>query len=93
MKASTLVKAIEKRGGKARLVFKHLDRGGKLIYVEGELNNHDIFFRGNGIDNDSSSFYTVRPFSKRGYYDPGSDYNPSDYTFCHTQKDLDWATK
>jgi len=54
--------------------------------VNGTLNGYDVHMYG-----ESSGYFTVRAISKRGYYDPCSDYNSGGYTFCNRLKDLDWA--
>lgn len=92
MKASSLIGEIEKRGGTAKLVTEeHKAWDGKprtSYHVEGMLREHDIHMFGQECD-----FFTVRHISKRGYYDPTSDYNSGDYKFCNRIKDLDWAIR
>lgn len=98
MKAINLKKEIEKRGGFAKIVVETKTASLRYGQTEpetyesveliGELNGHDVH-----MHSDESSFYTTRRISDRGYNDPGSDYNPSGYTFCNRIKDLDWATK
>lgn len=94
MKATTLKRAIEKRGGTARIITEQLKpnefrpNGGTSVNLYGELRGYDIHMIG-----DESSFYTGRRVTQRGHYDPGSDYNSGGYTYCHRQNDLDWLTQ
>lgn len=90
MKALRLVSAIEKLGGKAKIVL--IDKKGfdgtpwVSTEVVGTLNGYDVHMY--GIESD---YYTVRAISKRGTYDAGSDYNTGDWTFCSRIKSLSWA--
>lgn len=90
MTAKSLIREVKKRGGTAELISKMRPGFGGKMYesftVVGQLNDHDIHMIG-----DHSSFFTVREISKRGYFDPGADYNSGGYTFCNRIKDLDWA--
>lgn len=91
MKATSLKRAIESRGGSAEIVvsypFPEHTTTAKIELV-GELAGYDLHMHG-----DHSDFYTGRRQSKRGEYDPGSDYNPGGYTFLNRLKDLDWLVK
>lgn len=96
MKATTLKRAIEKRGGTAKIKterheaneFHTAER--TTVDLWGELKGYDIHMIGG--EHGESSFYTARRVANRGQYDQGSDYNSGGYTFCHTQNDLDWIT-
>ena len=78
MTTKSLANAIIKRGGKVTLITEKR--------LKGELKYHDI-------EMIASNFYTIRSFSKRGYYDQGSDYNPGDYTYLNTIKSIDCFIK
>lgn len=96
MKLQSVKREIEKRGGTSTIsktLFTGFHATGndykhKLI---GELNGYDIEMDGNGLNGEESSYFVIRPISKRGEYDPSSDYNPSGYTFCNRIKELDWT--
>lgn len=93
MKATTLKRAIEARGGSAtintkRIVNEFAPNGREWTNLKGQLNGYDIEMIG-----EESTFFTAREVGKRGHYDAGSDYNSGGYTFGHTQNDLDWATR
>lgn len=68
----------------------------KSYEVAGILGNYDVhaFCQPDWqTGKPSFSSYTVRHTSKRGEYDPYSDYNPGGYTFCSRLADLDWACR
>lgn len=91
MKAASLQKAIQKLGGTAEIKTVPTTYGEKRELV-GELNGHDVHMIISNYS-DGQDFFTVRAITKRGEYDPGSDYNPGGYTFCNRIKDLNWAAK
>lgn len=62
--------------------------------VVGELNGHDVHMflcNGGQPDKGGNSYYTTRAIANRGYFDPSSDYNSGNWTFCNRLSDLDWA--
>lgn len=64
--------------------------------VVGELKGYDVhmFLSNSGQPQDGgNSCYTVRSISRRGEYDPSSDYNSGGFTFCNRLTDLDWAVR
>lgn len=77
MKAESIKKRIIKLGGQ---VFEDSQSN----QLSAELGNYDIEFYKN-----DSRFFTSRSKDKRGYYDPGSDCNPSGYIFHYKLKELD----
>ena len=88
MKATSLKRAIEARGGTAQIEI-HASTPERGIphtktKVSGILNGHDV-----EMHDDDSTYFTARPVSKRGHYDPGSDYNSGGYSFYRRIKDLD----
>jgi hypothetical protein len=90
MKATSLKRAIESRGGTAEIIKTHIKSPatGKewdRISLKGTLNGWDVEMIG-----DESGFFTMRRITNRGHYDPGSDYNSGGYDFCNKLKELDW---
>lgn len=87
MKAQSLINAVERLGGTAKIVeSKSTGFGGKMYvthHVEGILNGYDIHMHGL-----ESSFFTTRAIKDRNYYDPGSDYNSGGYQFARKLKYL-----
>jgi hypothetical protein len=86
MKATNLQSAIIKMGGTAQITrqtFKNEFGEHLRVNLNGTVNGYDVSMHG-----EQASFFTVRAISKRGHYDPGSDYNSGDYTFCNRIKDL-----
>lgn len=88
MKIESLKRAIIKAGGTAEIRTETLKNWQGVERQErtlvGILNNHDVTMH------DNCGFFTSRAIEDRGYYDPGSDYNPSGYTFHRRVKDIDW---
>ena len=96
MKAIRLVSAIRKMGGTAEIRTETVEYGARAGAVTkkvvGELNGNDILMRLDHYDGfEGKDYFTVRSIEKRGYYDPGADYNSGDWTFCNRIKDLEWA--
>jgi hypothetical protein len=89
MKAKSLVRKINQLGGTAEIISEertgHNDKKRMYHKVLGTLNGYDVEM----IDLDSS-FYTIRRISQRGAYDPGSDYNPGGWIFCHRLNELQY---
>ncbi|MEW1829406.1 hypothetical protein [Streptomyces sp. NPDC088196] len=92
MKATNLLRAIEKLGGTAKIKVTHHEEnysypGSKpfdSFELVGTLGGYDIHMRG-----EECRFFTGRRISQRGYDDPGSDYNPGGYEFNYYIKDLE----
>lgn len=91
MKAISLKRAIERRGGKAEIIVSETRGFEGKIYLgynlDGTLNGHDIHMILNS--DKEGSFFTSRLIKNRGQYDPGSDYNSGGYTFYRKIKWLD----
>lgn len=89
MLATSLVRAIVKRGGTAAIVERdlpYLGAGPPQHEVVGSLNGHDVHMYGT-----RSSYFTTRHESKRGQHDAWSDYNPGGRSFWSTLKSLDYC--
>lgn len=94
MKALSLVNAIKKMGGTAKIVSENKSseiQGVRREWVSsevvGELNGYDIqMYLG---EDDSSSFFTARKIANRGYFDAGADYNTGGFEYNHRVKDLE----
>lgn len=96
MKATNLLRAIEKLGGTAKIKVTHHKEdysypGSKPFdstELNGTLSGYDIHMYG-----EECGFFTARRISQRGYDDPGSDYNPGGYEFNDRIKDLERYTR
>jgi hypothetical protein len=103
MLAKNLKRAIEKRGGAAAITLRDGMQRDPITgerpeawELSGTLNGYDVhmFLCNSGTpDSGGNSYFTVRPSSKRGEYNPSSDYNPGGWTFCNRLRDLDWAAR
>lgn len=89
MKAASLVKKIEALGGTAAVVSEKHSWGAQQT-VSGQLVGYDIRMV---LQDGGASFFTSRAQSKRGQYDPGSDYNPGGYSYHRRLRDLEWLVE
>lgn len=97
MKATNLLKAIEKLGGTGSVVTRTLEMKGYCdvpylrtkVTLTATLAGYDVEM--NCDEDGETDFYTVRRISQRGHFDAGSDYNSGGYTFCNRIKELAWA--
>ena len=81
MTIKAITSKITKLGGTYTITIDKIGRE----ELSGILNDHDIEFT------EGDTFYTSRSITKRDYYDAGSDYNPSGYTFHNRVKELEYV--
>lgn len=91
MKLKSLKNKIIKLGGTAeieQITSEYIEGYGYVL--EGFLNDCTIQMKPNFGSDETDYFIVLRPNTE---YDPGSDYNPNGYIFCHRIADLEWACK
>lgn len=89
MKLESVKRKIDKMGGETAWKLRDYTGGDNEYYeLVGTLNGWDIKMRPNGNE-ETNTYFTMRRITDRGYFDQGSDYNPSGWTFCYKVKDLE----
>ena len=89
MKLQSVKNKIDKMGGETAWKLRDYTGGGNEYYeLVGTLNGWDIRMQPNG-DEETNYYFRMRRTTDRDYWDPGSDYNQSGWTFCYKVKDLE----